>query len=546
MFKSYQVMTGAAMAALLAAGCKSAEDYKEERLNSAALNYDVLVQKRLFAEDQVLTLQDCISLAMQNNADIRVYQKRKEAADAKVAAEAFAMLPDLTISNDFTSRNNVPASSSKNIVGGTGGTYSASQSSDENINGLNVELALSALDCGLAALNSAQAQDDSLIRDEETRRAIQNLVYDVVRNYYRVAATQDAIQTTEQYLERCKNAKEQLQQLADSGAIPVMRVLDEQKRFIQLEQSLKDYRRNYQSACYELGALMGVITSDIKVDSSAIAKLQDFYVPDIQLLEKIALTQRPELYQMDIQTNIAVNEARKTMLMMLPHVKAVVDFQNSNNSFLYHKNWWEIGVTAAYNFLKLPQKVALLRSQLAQEEEMAERTLALSIGIISQVRIAHANMLELKDAYESREMIAKTYKLHVEEAEKAKNVSGNLNQLEFDRLQLEAAEMEIERVLALCNYYVAYQRLLNTVGVNELDEQTAQAFAIQIAEAEAKAKGLTEREEQALAVAQERMAEGALALQFNGVPIHQNTMSDERRAKLDSLIPAESVEDQAF
>ena len=28
MFKSYQVMTGAAMAALLAAGCKSAEDYK--------------------------------------------------------------------------------------------------------------------------------------------------------------------------------------------------------------------------------------------------------------------------------------------------------------------------------------------------------------------------------------------------------------------------------------------------------------------------------------------------------------------------------------
>ena len=38
---------------------------------------------------------------------------------------------------------------------------------------------------------------------------------------------------------------------------------------------------------------------------------------------------------------------------MFPNARIFLDFNNLNNSFLYNQNWWEMGVAAAFNLLKL-------------------------------------------------------------------------------------------------------------------------------------------------------------------------------------------------
>ncbi|WP_176012413.1 TolC family protein [Victivallis sp. Marseille-Q1083] len=542
MLKDFRVLSGLTIAVLLAGGCRSAEEYEAERFSKVPQAIEKITNGKVLPEGTVLTLQDCMRMAIENNRDLRVYEQKQKVAKEKIYAEVMGMLPDLTVTNDITGRNNTPASSSENVTGGTGGTYSASQSSDRNVNNLKVEMALSALDFGLSYLNAAQAEDYSLIEDQQLRRAKQNLMLDVVRTYYRVAATQDAIETTNALLEKCKQVEVALEDLAQNRTLSPLRLSDEAKRFYRLEKQLMEYRRNYNNACIELRALMGYLPiSDIKVDTSLIKNMQIKELPDINLLEKIALTQRPELYQLDIQTNIMVNESRKTLLMMFPNVKAFVDWNNSNNSFLYHQSWWEIGAVAAYNLLKLPQNIYRYRAQREQVNEIDERTLALSIGVMSQVRIAHANIIEVKEQFELDDKIAQKFAMHAKMARESYKAGGALTQLELDRLELEAAEAEIDRMLSLSNYYVAYQRLINAVGVDNIDPETVGLLEKKIAEAEAKEHALSEREKQAIANVQNSVKDNGQVM-FKGVVVGENTLSPEMRDRLNALVPQEEAD----
>ena len=95
------------------------------------------------------------------------------------------MLPELTLSNNFTARSNTPASSSKKLVT-SGETYGASTSEDRNVNYFNIDLMLSVLDFGLAYFNTQQAESRVLIRKQRTDRAVQNLTLMCVKTYFKV------------------------------------------------------------------------------------------------------------------------------------------------------------------------------------------------------------------------------------------------------------------------------------------------------------------------------------------------------------------------
>ncbi|MBU8902391.1 MAG: TolC family protein, partial [Victivallales bacterium] len=394
MFKSFRIIFIFAVMYVLA-GCHGAKEARERRIKKAS-DHMSKIKLKVLPKGKVFSLVECIAIALDHNLDLKVYELKERIADEKVTAQMLGMLPELNITNQFHSRNKTPGSSSYSIETGQQSLVS-SRSVDNTINNLKIELALSVLDFGLAYLNAAQAEDRSLITVEQKRRAEQNLKLDIVKTYFKVAAAQDAIDTTEKLLLKCKRLEKVFVELEKSKAVSQLRLLDERKRFIRLEKRLMSYRRSYQNACIELRALMGYLPiNDIRVDTNCLKLLSISTLPDIETMEKIALVERPELYQLDIQTSITVTEARKTIIKMFPQVKIFLDFINSNNSFLYTQSWWEIGVHAAYNLLKLPQKIAQYRALNSEVDEIGMRTLALSIGVMAQVRIAHANILEIK------------------------------------------------------------------------------------------------------------------------------------------------------
>lgn len=471
--KKISILTGiTVMGAVLLSGCMTKEDYAAERAKLAALHFEK-ANFRTLEKTQMLSLKDCMTMALEHNLDLKVNRLEENVAKEMRTAEALGMLPELTVSNNFTARENEPASRSKSVSEG-GATYNYSTSTDKNINYLNFDLALSFLDFGLAFFNTQQGNDRMLIRQMRTKRAAQNLSYDVARVYYQVAAAQKAIGITKQLLEDCKDRYKLIEQLREERKIDPFRAFDETTRFINMEKRLTNYIRSYENSCVELRALLGLYpNTDILVDDSVLDNgLVPFELPELTLMEQIALLERPELYEIDMQRHINVIELRKTILLMFPNVRMYLDFTNSNNSFLYNASWFELGIRAAYNLLKLPQQIATAVAYSDQIDAEEARSYAQAIGVMAQVRIAHANMSNMKQRFEIDERVFKAYSANLKAAQTNIKTSGGLSQLELDHIRLSTAEVQIEKLMSLGNYYVSYYRILNTLGVDGLDQGT--------------------------------------------------------------------------
>ncbi len=486
MFTVFRVLTLAIIGIFLAS-CHNSEYYRQQRVEKARKDF-TNISKRTIDENKVFTLNECIDKALKHNLSLKVYDLKEQIASEKVTAQMLGMLPELNISNQLNSRDKTPGARSQSIETGKQSLVS-SKSIDNTVNNIKIELAISTLDFGLAFLNSAQAEDRRLIAIEQRKRAAQNLVFDVVKTYFKVAASQDAIETAKLLLVKCRKLEKVFIELNDDKSVSPFRLLDERKRFIRLEKGLMTYRRHYQDSCIELRSLMGYAPEEkINVDTRWLKKLNMATLPSIDVMEKLALTERPELYQLDFESDVLVNEARKTILTMLPTVKVFLDFNNSNNSYLYTQSWSQVAVNSAYNLLRLPQRLAEYSAMRAEVDEVSMRTLALSIGIMAQVRIAHANIQEVKQRYDLDDRTYLAYKKYLLTAAQSYKTGSSLSKLELDRLELETAETYINRLISISNYYVAYYRLLNTIGIKDLTPENIERVINEIKLVESKQK----------------------------------------------------------
>lgn len=475
----------ALVALLFINGCQDSDSLKEMRIEKADKHFSE-ISDRVFPVETVFSLPLCIETALKNNLDMKVSDLKETIAKEKFTAEVLGMLPELNLSENLTSRSNEPGSSSQSLLTGEQSLV-PSKSSEKNEAYTKVELALSTLDFGLAYFNSMQADDRVFLEGQQKKRTAQNLVVDVVSAYFRVASAQYAVEKTERLLKMCDDVDVSLMDLAAKKTISPLRALDERKRFISMRKRLMEYRRNYDNSCVELRALMGYMpVSNIKVDTRCLEKMNTIDVADIDVLTWIALKERPELYQLDLQEHIAILEARKAILMMFPNVRIFADFNNSTNKFLYNQSWWEVGMRAAYNLLKLPSQIKQYQALDDQIDEVTLRTLSMTIGVMAQVRIAHANMMEVKERYDMDQKVHAAFKDHLNFAKKNADSLGKISPLEIARLELETAETAIERTQSLSNYYLAYYRLLNTIGVEAIEQkdidETVKLLAAQVNE----------------------------------------------------------------
>ncbi len=110
------VLKSGAALMLLLGGCKSFDEYQEERIAYAVKHFEQ-AQYSNIPDGKVLTLNECVRLAVKNNLDLKVFGLEEQVAKEMRTSEMLGMLPELNVSNNFTGRNNTPASSSKQVHG---------------------------------------------------------------------------------------------------------------------------------------------------------------------------------------------------------------------------------------------------------------------------------------------------------------------------------------------------------------------------------------------------------------------------------------------
>ena len=478
----------AALALTVFCGCKTEEEFRQERAEKAMKHFEKSRFKQA-ADGKRLSLKDCIVLAQKHNLALKVEKLEKQVLREQKTAEMLGMLPELNIRNTFTSRSNTAASSSEKI--GMGGlSYGYSSSTEDTVNDFSVGIALSTLDFGLAFFNTVQAKDRELMKEQRIRRTSQNLTLDVVKAYFKVASAQRAINITRKLLADCRDHYALIEKLAKSRAITPFRAFEETRKFMDMEKRLTNYIRNYENSCVELRALLGLDPSgEILVDDSCFSAVPKMEFPELVLLEQIALLERPELYEADIRKHISVVECRKELVKMIPSARMFVDFNNNDNSYLYHNTWYSIGINAAYNLLKLPKDIATYVARTSMVEAESQKIYSIGIGIMAQVRISHYNLRSVNERFAIDNRVCETYKKNLSWAVANRRIAGEMSRLELDRMRLETAEKEIERIISLGNVYVANFQMLNSLGVSKIDSDSIDVLKNELAAARLRAEG---------------------------------------------------------
>jgi outer membrane protein TolC len=461
------------------AGCRSTDYFKAKRIEEADRAFMTL--QRQIIEGRSMTLVECIDEALKHNIDISVGKLQEAIAHERKTAAKLGMLPDLTISYERTGRNNDSASRSVNVETGADSLVS-SYSSERREHSSKVELLVSTLDFGLAYMNSEQAADREEFAMQQHRRTAQNVVFEVVKAYFRVATAQHAIETTQAMLVKSQEIEKTLEELEANKMISPLQALSERKQLISMRKQLMESERSYDNCRTELCSLLGYApSSDFKVDTSCLNQFRPFAVPEVEKMDRLALHARPELFQNDTQADMLLWESRKAILNMFPNVQLFGDLAYSSNKYLYNQAWWEVGARSAYNLLRLPGKYKEYQAIGKEQKQVDLQQLALSLGIISQVHICYGNIVEVEARYTFDDRIFQAYQRQLELARQDLAAGGSSSRFYVNRLELETAQAAIDRIRTLGDYYVSYYRLINSIGVGSIaeDELIRQADAVE-------------------------------------------------------------------
>ncbi len=451
-------------------GCKSTitdEEVKKQR-ELKADKYFSMLEKQVIDNDKEFTIQDCIEYALKNNIDLQVSQLAEKIQKEKSEASFLGMLPELSFSSTTTKRDKENTSSSKNLA--TGQIVNSTTTSSEKETTVDkFNLTFSILDFGLSYYTSIQETDRARIAKYQRKKAEQDLSLKVSQAYYKVAAAQYAMTNTEKLLALSLVIEKNLEVIAKNKALSPLRVMSEKKQVLKLKQKLVEYKRAYQNSCIELKSLMGVHSwNNVKLDVKALKNIKEFEIADIKTLEKIALRNRDELYQLDAQVRIDDIEVDKMFMMMFPNATFFHSMNSTSNKYTDNQHWNEIGVSATYNLLRLPQNYKKWKLAGKNISKTEAQTYALTAAIIAQVRIAHVNITELKERYYLANTIFNTNIAQLKAAKAQMKAGGKISQLELFKMAMETATASVTRAQELGNYYLTYYKLLNAVGTKNL------------------------------------------------------------------------------
>jgi len=453
---------------LAIAGCS----VSPEALKSSEIRSRVQAdQFKLFAaQDPIfepISFDEALARSLKYNLDLRL--KLMESAQRRGLADLsnFDMLPNLLVSAGYTQRNNISGSYSYGINTVTdsripqGQDYSGSQEDYRRL--ASAEFTWTALDFGIGYYSAKQAANEVLIAEERRRRVVQNILSDVRSAYWRALGAQRLVAKADELLVQVQSALDRSRQAEAEGLVSPKQALNYQRLLLDAVDLLDSRRTELALAKRELAALMNVTPgTDFTLVEIDEPKLKPAPL-NVAELEELALQQRPELRQEDYKVRISADEARKQMIALLPNLSINAGLQYDSNEYLYNNNWVDTGARVNLNLFKLFSYGAVDANNKAQVNVDDARRMALSIAVLTQVRVAveryNLTLSQLDLANESFEVDQRMAAF----AEAAQGSEMNA-ELEVIRAKTRALNSEFKRYGAYASAQAAFGSIYNSVG----------------------------------------------------------------------------------
>ena len=228
-------------------------------------------------------------------------------------------------------------------------------------------------------------------------------------------------------------------------------------------------RQDLELARAELTALMSVPPGT----PYTLAEEKEHILPPIPTnfaeLELMALEKRPEITEEWYRKRVTENDIKAAKLLLWPNLGIETGPAYDSNKYAYNSNWYETGVRLSWNILKLLQWPALEQAQKDQNKTDDMRRMALSMAVLTQVRVGVQRYgLALSELEFSEESLRVDQQL-LNFAQAAAKTQFD-SELEVIRAEARALLAEYQRYASYSNAQAAWGRLYNSVGLDILPE----------------------------------------------------------------------------
>jgi FimV-like protein len=337
-----------------------------------------------------ISMYEAIARALKYNLDFHLERAEKILALNDLDVSQYELLPQLVGNLGYAGRDTFSGSSSRSLITGSQ-SLQTSTSSDRDVRSADLSLTWNILDFGISYFRAKQAADRVLIAEEETRSVVNRLVQDTRAAYWRAVSNDRLIAKMEGLLERVNQA------LADSQRVEIERLdrpltaLTYQRELIGIKRELEELQRELSLAKIQLAALMNLPLGE----SYSLAlpdRTNDVKTIGIspQLMEQIALENRPEIREVSYQKRINSNEAKTAILSLFPNLNLNFGKNYNSNSFLFENDWLGYGSRITGDLINLTKIPATNREFNAREKVLDARRLTLSMAIMTQVYVSLA------------------------------------------------------------------------------------------------------------------------------------------------------------
>lgn len=428
-----------------------------------------------------LDIDDAVARALMYNLDYRAAFMSEAMAREDLSRSHYAMWPQLAAGAGYSGRSTYAMSVSRDPNTGQQ-TLQPSTSSDKNVTTAHLQMTWNALDFGLAYLRTKQKGNAVLMAEEQRRKAFQTIVQEVSLAWWRALAAQRMEPRLHELRGRVESALERSRQME------AMRL---QGQFISL-----DYRRDLLISLRRIAALEEEVLNarNDLIRLVALPRGQQLLLQDTELapdpdwlpaltheqMQLIALSNRPELRELNYRQRVAELEGKVAVASLLPSLSLAGGSRHDSNSYLTYNEWFDVNAQFSFNLLSLAALPSTLRYKKAMESAESLRADAMTMTVLSQLDVALRSIQSDRSGWcISREL--ERVALERERQYKARSSSQSGDELSQIRAEVEAVLAGLESAFSRADLEASQAMLLTSLGVDPYPEDLKQSNPAEVA-----------------------------------------------------------------
>ncbi len=415
-----------------------------------------------------ISLHEAMARAIKYNLDYRLSLMEKMVSNRQLDVSRYDLLPGVTAEAGYNWRSNYSGATSQSLITGTQ-SLESSTSQDLVHSTQRVNIVWNVLDFGVSYVRAQQQANMVLVREEQRKKVIQNVIQDVRAAYWRAASAQRLLQEMDKLMHRANQALQRAKLLESLRLKAPLETLNYQKALLEIIKQMWDVRQNLSTAKSELAALMNLSPG---AEYELLLEEVDYArAPEIKLslagLEDYALVHRPEIMEGHYQSRNSALEVKKAILQAMPGLEINLSPNHDSNSFLYNNKWGEAGARVSWNLFNVFSAGAKIGEAESRDELEKIRRLSLSMAVLTQVNLAYQRFQLAKKNHGIITDIARV-EMRIRDNVLAEKLAQSKTELEVIRAIAAELVARMQQELSYSELQNALARIYNSIGLDPL------------------------------------------------------------------------------